>query len=71
MSRAPAKITQAEIVKAIRAADRMGKACEVEIKRDGSTIVRFLPQSTERTAQPVPAASKSVHNEVDWDDVQA
>lgn len=71
MSRAPAKITQAEIVKAIKAADRLGKLCEVEIKRDGSTIVRFLTQSPEHTDGIVPCPPQKVQTEVDWDDVQA
>jgi len=60
MSRGPAKITQAEMVKAIKAAERMGKACELEIRRDGSTLIRFLPQSPERTENGLEAGREIV-----------
>ena len=60
MSRAPAKITQADIVRAIKAAERMGKACEVEIRRDGSTLIRFVPKSPEVTDEGVAPAVEIV-----------
>lgn len=52
MSRRPAKITQAEVARAIRAAKREG-AAEVEVKPDGTMLIRLVPTSPEGTDAPV------------------
>jgi hypothetical protein len=51
MARRPAKITQADIARAIRAAKQAG-AAEVEIRVDGrdSIIIRITPSTAPQTA---------------------
>jgi hypothetical protein len=52
MSRAPAKFTQADVARAIRAAKREG-ASAVEVKPDGSMLIRLVPTSPELTGDAV------------------
>lgn len=52
MSRTPARITQADVSRAIRAAQKAG-ASAVEIKPDGGILIRLVPTSTELTEAPV------------------
>ncbi len=56
MSRTPARFTQADVARAIRAAQQTG-AGMVEIKPDGTICVSLSPQST-------PAEDAPVDNEV-------
>ena len=52
MSRRPARVTQADIARSIRAAEQVGHGHIVEIAPDGT--IRIVPFSTER----VPAQSE-------------
>jgi hypothetical protein len=52
MSRTPARITQADVARAIRAAQKAG-ASAVEIKPDGSLLIRLVPTSPLVTDAPV------------------
>lgn len=52
MSRTPARITQADVARAIRAAKQAG-AASVEIKPDGTLFIRIAPTSPEVTDGPV------------------
>lgn len=52
MSRRPAKITQADVARAIRAAKQEG-AAGVEVRPDGSIFVSLVPQSTDPKKAPV------------------
>lgn len=45
MSRRPAKFTQADVARAIRAAKQEGAAA-IEVKPDGSIIVQLISEST-------------------------
>lgn len=45
MSRRPAKFTQADVARAIRAAKQEGAAA-IEVKPDGSIIVQLVTEST-------------------------
>lgn len=45
MSRTPAKVTQADVARAIRAAMQTG-AGGVEVRPDGSIFIHLSPQST-------------------------
>jgi hypothetical protein len=45
VSRSPAKFTQADVARAIRAAKREG-ATAIEVRPDGSIIVQLVPEST-------------------------
>ncbi|MDR6303960.1 hypothetical protein GGQ85_001659 [Nitrobacter vulgaris] len=49
MSRTPARFTQADVARAIRAAQQTG-AGNVEIKPDGTICIRLSPESTEPAA---------------------
>ena len=51
MSRTAAKVTQADVARAIRAAKQTG-AGYVEILPDGSIRISLSPSSKERNAQP-------------------
>ena len=51
MSRVPAKVTQADVARAIRAAKQAG-AGYVEILPDGSIRISLSPSSPERNAPP-------------------
>jgi hypothetical protein len=50
MSRTPAKVTQADVARAIRAAQQTG-AGGVEVRPDGSIFIHLSPQSTGETRQ--------------------
>lgn len=52
MSRRPAKITQADVARTIRAAKREG-AAEIEVKPDGTMLIRLVPTSPKGTEAPV------------------
>jgi putative aminopeptidase FrvX len=51
MSRTPARFTQADIARAIRAAQQEG-ACEVRVDREGNIIINISPQSTAPSDSP-------------------
>lgn len=52
MSRSPARVTQADVARAIRAVEQTGGNCIVEIDRDGT--IRIVPTKLARTTTPVP-----------------
>lgn len=49
MSRRPARVTQADVARAIRAADQCGSDRVVEIAPDGT--IRIVPRDEKRLAQ--------------------
>jgi hypothetical protein len=53
MSRRPAKITQADVARAIRAAQQCG-AGAVEVKPDGTIRIVIAPESTVQPTDPPP-----------------
>ena len=59
MSRRPAKITQADVARAIRAAKREG-ASEIEVKPDGTMLIRLVSTSPEVTEAPVERSKEIV-----------
>jgi hypothetical protein len=54
MSRSPARFTQADVARAIRAAKQAG-AGSVEIKADGTICVKLSPESTTSSAPRAPS----------------
>jgi hypothetical protein len=52
VSRRPALFTQADVARAIRAAKQEG-AAGIEMKPDGSILVRLVPESTTPKAKPI------------------
>jgi hypothetical protein len=54
MSRRPAKFTQSDVARALRAAQQVG-AARVEVKPDGSLLIHLMPVSTKSADQPVEA----------------
>jgi hypothetical protein len=54
MSRGPARITQAQVARVIRAAKQAGAAA-VEVKPDGTVLVLLSPETTEHTGNGVTA----------------
>ena len=52
MSRRPATITQADVARVIRAAKQAGAAA-VELKLDGTLVIRLIQLSPETTDTPV------------------
>lgn len=59
MSRRPAKITQADVARAIRAAKREG-AAEIEVKPDGTMLIRLVPTSPEVTGDTIESGREIV-----------
>lgn len=59
MSRAAARITQADVARAIRAAKQTGAGC-VEIMPDGSIRISLSPSSTDEHGQPAIAPRKEI-----------
>lgn len=53
MSRTPAKVTQADVARAIRAAKQAG-AGEVEVTQDGRILIRLMPSTGTTEAPLVP-----------------
>lgn len=51
MSRRPAKITQADVARTIRAAKQPG-AAGVEVRPDGTIFVKFTDEGTSTSADP-------------------
>jgi hypothetical protein len=58
MPRRAAAITQADVARAIRAAKQAG-ASEVEVRPDGTLLIRLVPASTSKPDAPV-ASSKEI-----------
>jgi hypothetical protein len=59
MSRTAARITQADVARAIRAAKQTGAGC-VEILPDGSIRISLSPSSTGEHGQPSIAPRKEI-----------
>jgi hypothetical protein len=59
MSRVAARITQADVARAIRAAKQTGAGC-VEILPDGSIRISLSPSSTEDEGRPTIAPRKEI-----------
>ena len=60
MPRTPAKLTQADVARTIRAARQAG-ACEVEVKfADGTTLTVKLHEPVETTGTPLAAQREIV-----------
>lgn len=59
MSRVAARITQADVARAIRAAKQTGAGC-VEILPDGSIRISLSPSSTEDHGHPTIAPRKEI-----------
>jgi hypothetical protein len=52
MSRRPARITQAEVARAVRAAMQAG-ADHVEVRPDGTILVKFSPDNASDRREPL------------------
>jgi hypothetical protein len=59
VSRRPAKITQADVARAIRAAKSEG-AAEVIVKPDGTMLIRLAPTSPQGTEGPIESGREIV-----------
>ena len=59
MPRRPAAITQADVARVIRAAKQAGAAA-VELKLDGTLVIRLIQLSPETTDTPVVLAKEIV-----------
>lgn len=59
MSRTPARVTQADVARAIRAAKQAG-AGYVEVLPDGSIRISLSPSSTDTQRQPAIAPRKEI-----------
>jgi hypothetical protein len=51
MSRTPARVTQADVARCVRAAMQAG-AGGVEVRRDGSIFISLLPPAGENAVKP-------------------
>jgi hypothetical protein len=59
MPRRPARLTQADVARAVRAAKQAG-ADHVEVRPDGTIVVRLVPDAGIRQPEPLAAAKEIV-----------
>jgi hypothetical protein len=59
MPRTPAKITQADVARAIRAAKQAG-AVVVEVKPDGTVLVHLSPTASTLSTEPPMATAEEI-----------